>query len=177
MTVLGEATDYAALHGLLRARREALGLSYAVLDDISGLSYSDQLLAPLPCGQARGADGRRAHARHIGPVALGPLLSGLGVKLVLEVDAAAEARLRRHAKYGVRAESCVRRRGNTWSASIDELIRHRVARKLGDWGKLQRQGGLNRARALSPERRQAIARDAARARWGKRRPVSEDVSA
>ena len=52
LRVLGVAGDYAALHGLLRARRDELGVNTQLLNQVSGLSYCDKLLAPMPLNNA-----------------------------------------------------------------------------------------------------------------------------
>lgn len=154
LRVLGSASDYAALHGLLRSRRADLGLSFETLAAISGLGHVDKLLAPMPASQARGPDGRRPTPRNIGPVAWGPLLGALGLKLVVVEDIAATERLKARQGYVRRAQHCV----NAKALSLEEALRQR-SKETGHIG------GKRALETMTREERQRRARKAARMRW------------
>lgn len=165
---LGTASDYAALHGLLRARREALGLSYDTLDEISGLGYCDQILAPMPGGQARGSNGRRARARNIGPVAWGPLLGALGLKLIVAEDIAATARLKSRTAYVQRSSHCVTAKRlsleDVVQQRLDEAVRQRGAELVREHARhIGRIGGKRSLETMTTEQRRRRARKARRA--------------
>jgi hypothetical protein len=72
---------FLGFRSLVNEKQAELGIGYQVLNEISGLSYVDKLLAPMPVGGEVAPNGR-CTARGIGPTSLGPLLGGLAVKLV-----------------------------------------------------------------------------------------------
>jgi hypothetical protein len=94
---IAEVRSWNDLHAALRARAESLNVSRLVLDELSGLQsgYASKLLAPGPI-------------RHFGRVSLGAMLGALGLKLVVQEDKEALARV---AGRLVRRERNVRRRG------------------------------------------------------------------
>ena len=75
---------YAGLVRTLRARKEALDVSFATLEDIGGLQagYLSKLMSPT------------APSKVFGPVSLELTLAALGVKILIVEDAAAMARIR-----------------------------------------------------------------------------------
>jgi hypothetical protein len=94
---IAEVRSWNDLHAALRARAESLNVSRLVLDELSGLQsgYASKLLAPVPM-------------RHFGRVSLGAMLGALGLKLVVQEDKEALARI---AGRLVRRERNVPRRG------------------------------------------------------------------
>jgi hypothetical protein len=96
LQVLAAIDDYDALHAALRARAVALRLSRATIDDLSGVPdrYCAKLFGP---GQVR----------RLGQISLGPVLSALGVKLILVDDPEARRAIERRAPK--RDETQVRR--------------------------------------------------------------------
>lgn len=155
LRVLAVVADYPALHAALRARQAELGVGYGVLNDISGLSYCDKLLAPMPIGGPVARNGRPT-PRGIGPLSLGPLLQALGLVLVVAEDPVQTERIKSLKMFKRRGENYV----TASVSSIDELIRAREA--------ANRARQLAQARAaidMSPEQRQRRARKAARIRW------------
>jgi hypothetical protein len=87
-----DITDYDSLHAVLRARAEALAISRATIDHISGLQdgFSAKILSPNKL-------------RSVTIRSLGPLLSTLALKLVAVPDDEAFARNR--SRYVRRDES------------------------------------------------------------------------
>jgi hypothetical protein len=75
-------SDYQGLIAALRARREALGISFAELDDFAEMpsGYCSKLLTNPR------EDGRGRNWRAFGPRSLARILSGLGVALQLVED-------------------------------------------------------------------------------------------
>lgn len=161
---LGTVADYAALHGLLRARHAALGISYETLNTISGLGYCEKLLAPMSYWQDKAKNGKRT-SRGIGPVSFGPLLQALGLVLIVAEDPAATERLKRRQLWARRNETYV----SAASSSIDEIVQRRQRLEAN-----LRCAGARAAYVaqVPPERRQKIARNAARARWAHKRKLA-----
>jgi hypothetical protein len=79
-----EIRSYADLVAALRRRKEALDISYSTAEDIGGLQsgYLSKLMSPT------------TPSRIFGPISLELTLAALGVRLVLEEDPAAMARIR-----------------------------------------------------------------------------------
>jgi hypothetical protein len=79
---IAEVRSWNDLHAAFRARAESLNVSRLVLDELSGLQsgYASKLLAPVPM-------------RHFGRVSLGAMLGALGLKLVVQEDKEALARV------------------------------------------------------------------------------------
>jgi hypothetical protein len=100
---IAEVRSWNDLHAAFRARAESLNVSRLVLDELSGLQsgYASKLLAPVPI-------------RHFGRVSLGAMSGALGLKLVVQEDKEALARV---AGRLVRRERNVRRRGQDASRS------------------------------------------------------------
>jgi hypothetical protein len=142
---LAEIRDYAELHDALRARVDQLSVSRSELDSLSGLQggYCGKLLAPVPI-------------KRLGMQSLGPLLTVLGVKLIMVEDSDA-----------------LRRIGPRLKKRNDASVRYasgraRKKRKLGpEWGKLM---AARRVLSQSPSERSQIARRAAVIRWADSRP-------
>jgi hypothetical protein len=79
---IGVADDYASLVAVLRARKEALNISFECIDAVSGVcsGYAAKLLGPTPC-------------KSLGTMSLGAILQTLGLKLLIVEDVAALARV------------------------------------------------------------------------------------
>jgi len=77
-----EIHDYAGLVAALRARKEALDVSFSLLEHLSGLQngYISKLLSPRP-------------SKRLGQLSLDCLLAVLGLKLVVQEDPEAMAKL------------------------------------------------------------------------------------
>jgi hypothetical protein len=150
---LATVRDYADLHAALRARAAALNVSRETIDDIAGLQagYAAKLLAPNPQGSLR----------VMGHYTLGLMLGALGLKLLVVVDDAALAKVARRL-----VQRCP---GQTrdFDAKRDSISSEdaTVFRYFSALGSL---GGRARVSKISPARRKAIARKAARARWSSR---------
>jgi hypothetical protein len=139
--VLAEIFDYAGLHAALRARTDQLAVSRAELDSLSGLQegYCGKLLAPVPI-------------KRLGMESLGPLLTVLGVKLIMVED-----------------RDALRRIGPRLTKRNAASVRYASARarkkrpKLGpEWGRMM---AARRVLSQSPSERSRIARKAAIIRW------------
>jgi hypothetical protein len=135
--------DPSELQMALRARADALQLSRETIDEIAGLSpgHSGKLLNHPP-------------SKGFGPVSFFLMVQALGLSIALIEDQTMMKRLQhepRRAAFNVRA-------GNShW--------RHALAQALPAIRSLGRRGGNRRAEILTPERRSAIAKHAARTRW------------
>lgn|SRR5215813_8815650 len=79
--VLAEVRDYGSLHAALRARADQLQVSREQLDELTGLQsgYCAKLLSST-------------RIKNLGPQSLGPLLTVLGLRLLVAEDADAMAR-------------------------------------------------------------------------------------
>jgi hypothetical protein len=150
LPAIGTASDYAGLLTVLRQRADALRVSRETIDEIAGWAdgYASKLLAPA-CSKALGAR------------SLGPLLEVLGVKLAVLEDPAAMARFEKRrtpraewqVRNGMRSIAGIRQR--EWLFSPERAKECAALRMV----------------KLSPEKRQRLARRAARARWRKAREV------
>jgi hypothetical protein len=110
---IAEVRSWNDLDTALRARAESLNVSRLVLDELSGLQsgYASKLLAPVPI-------------RHFGRVSLGAMSGALGLKLVVQEDKEALARV---AGRLVRRERNVRRRGQDRYATRAPISRWQSA--------------------------------------------------
>jgi hypothetical protein len=147
---LGVCHDYNGLHLILRERADELNVSRTTLDEAAGLTagHASKLLAPRPL-------------KKLGNLTLGLLLQTMGLKLVVVEDPEALERIRaklipREVPANVLSLPWAVRHG-----AKHFLVSKRWVRKIG------RKGGEQRAKNLSPRRRSAIARKAAKARWSK----------
>jgi hypothetical protein len=79
-----ECRSYSELLNCIRRRKDELNVSFEILDAVSGLQsgYSAKLLSPRP-------------VKRLGEVSLAALLGALGLRLVIEPDDAALAKVRR----------------------------------------------------------------------------------
>lgn len=143
---LSEACDYPALIEALRARKDELGLSNETVDDLAGFTagHADKLLGPT-------------QRKSLGPLSLGLLLRVLAVKIVLVEDTEAAAAMDR--RWDQRKRAPV----ESWRAST--TLKNRIKPVvLSEMGKEMRAHQLTKQK---PSTRRRIARNAARARWGK----------
>jgi hypothetical protein len=129
----------------LRARAENLDIPRTEIDRLSGMTngYSSKVLAPRPL-------------KRLGGVTLPLLLGALGVALRLEVDPEAMAKINRSVE---KRRAKVPMRALAWGKAGTLTVSKRWVRRIA------REGGFARARKLSPAKRRALARRAARARW------------
>ena len=145
--VLASFNDYAGLISALRLRAEQrkISLSGEGIASVSGLprGYAQRVLAPFSKS--------RSAVRRIGIISLGPLLSSLGVRLLLVEDP--EAVERYTSRIPARQERSVR----TGVVQIS-LSRHFLA-------KIGRNGGANSRKFIGKRKARAMARKAAAARW------------
>jgi hypothetical protein len=140
--------DYDSLHVALRARADELNVSRESIDDAAGFQsgYSGKLLAGTPI-------------KRLGAVTMGPMLTVLGLMLVVVEDPDAIERFttrltkREHAGNDVLA--------------VGRRKKRRRYPKLGpEWGRRMR---ARQMLLQSATKRKQIARKAARARWGSMR--------
>jgi hypothetical protein len=147
VNVLGEIRSYEDLHGLLRARANALQISREQLDDIAGFQngYAGKLMAPRPL-------------RKLGAMSLSCILPALGAKLVLVEDPAALARI--GGRLVKRDPAKVR---HATAIVVSFTITKRFLRQIG------RKGGTNSRKYLPKKIVTELARKAglagAAARW------------
>jgi hypothetical protein len=143
----------AEVHAALRARSDELAVSRAELDSLSGLQsgYCSKLLSPVPIKQ-------------VGMESLGPLLTVLGVKLIMVEDLDA-----------------LRRIGPRLTKRNEQAVRMRARRKRSkrlkfssEWGKF-----MAAKRVLSQPKRERtrIARLAAVSRWLRWHDIKEATRA
>jgi hypothetical protein len=147
---------------LIEALREVVrlrGTTFAAVDEIGGLpsGYSAKILGPKP-------------VKHLGRMSLEAVLGALAVQGALLHDdeqlARIDYRLHKRNDIGARQEN------STVTLHISRRFYRQIsalaakARKPGRHLKrIAKLGGQARARALPPERRKLIAREAAQARW------------
>ena len=76
-------TNYTGLLDAVRARMAELELTYEILDHLSGVQvgYSSKILGPRP-------------VKAFGPVSLGAIMGASALRIVVEPDEAAAARMR-----------------------------------------------------------------------------------
>lgn len=175
-----EATirSYADLREALVMRKDTLGLTNALIDDLSGMQpgYTGKLLG---AGQVK----------TMGPMSFDTMLSTLGVQLIMVEDMRAVRRMAARWEKRERpntapklVQSASLRVAKTRAAQREAL--HLVMQKNGKKGgrksaagrmklpastrrRVARQAVKARNLKLSPERRSQIAKIAAQARWGK----------
>jgi hypothetical protein len=159
---LAMVSNYCDLIVALRARCEELRISREALDHISGLQsgYAGKLLAmPRP----------QTSMRVLGRTSFDLMLPALGLKLAVLEDEAAMRRLRKrlgdpHLETMVRAKPL----STVASTNSPPGLRAIFLRTIGTLG------GYARASKLSPKRRIAIARRAAKTRWRRARQVCKN---
>jgi hypothetical protein len=148
LPAIGTVTDYAGLLTVLRQRADALRVSRGTIDTLAGWAegYASKLLAP-------------AHPKLLGERSLGLLLEVLGVQLRVVEDPVALAKYQK--RRTLRAE---------WQVRNDMLSI--AGRRRREWlfsPERAKQCAALRMAKLSPEKRQKLARRAARARWRRRK--------
>jgi hypothetical protein len=151
LRILATIRDYQQLVLALRDWVAKLGTTGESIDALAGLPdrYVSKLLAPVPL-------------KGIGRHSLGPLLGALGLKLILAVDTEQLALI------GHRLDPAKKRR---W---VDDAREGMRARKQPPGMIVSpAMGRVLNARwqlLMSPKRKREMGRNAARARWGARRP-------
>jgi hypothetical protein len=139
-------TDYESLLVALRARADALNVSRATLDDVSGLAsgYTAKLLAQPPI-------------KSLGAVSLGPMLGALGIAIVLVEDPDAMRRVASRMVGRNNSQVRVLTGGKHNGITIKLSLRH--MKKLAKLATAARKAKIPRWRRIK------IAKQAARARW------------
>lgn len=133
-------TTFEALIGELRARRIRMGLSQLEVDQIAGLASG--YVAKL---EASLTNPGAKNARSLGRESLPLVLGALGLSLTVNAS-------------GKEARKSDREIRQLQSGALAKFLTER-----------SRKGQEARTRKLTPQRRRAIARKAARARWAKRK--------
>jgi hypothetical protein len=158
---IATVTTYLGLVEALRARCDQLKISREALDHVSGLQcgYSAKLLT-IP--------DRQQSMRTLGRLSFDLLIPALALKLQLVEDESLMPRLRSRLDVQHRDEAQVRSSPSNGASTRSNKnspggLGAMFLRTIGTLG------GYARARKLSPERRIAIARRAARARWRRAR--------
>jgi hypothetical protein len=139
--------DYAGLMDALRERIRELKITLETADSISGLQsgYTAKLLTPVPL-------------RAIGRVSLGPLLTCLGLKLIVVEDLNAFKRI----------ESRLTKRRRPARNASDMLATQKQQRpRFPKGSEFASFMNARRTLKLDPSQRSAIARKAAQARWAR----------
>jgi hypothetical protein len=146
---LGVCHDYDGLHRILRDRADELNVSRTTLDEAAGFTsgHASKLLAPRPL-------------KKLGATTLGLMLQVMGLKLVVVED---PEQLQRISAKLIAREVPANVLSLSWGRAKHLLVSKRWVKKNG------RKGGEQRAKNLSPRRRRAIARNAAKARWAARK--------
>jgi hypothetical protein len=148
--------DYDGLHAALRARIDELQIvvgqhkrGQKTFDERTGLpdGYASKLLAPVPM-------------KGLGKISLGPMLTALGLKLVVVEDLDAVRQI---------TSKLPRKLHANGSIPTERGPYRRRYPKLGSgWGRVMRARGLL---LIPAHKRRQIARAAAKARWSKPRVV------
>lgn len=146
-----EAADYDGLIEGLRCRVVELGVTHAVLDELTGLQtgYIGKLLGPV-------------QAKKLGPLSLNLLLQVLAVKIVLVEDPEGVAAMSARWEQRVRPDYNAERSASVGKTTIKRMFPV-IAREMG------KRSGAARMLKMKPETRRRVARQAAKARWQKRR--------
>ena len=141
--IVGEFVDYSDFVQTVRNRVAELGIHGTRFDALSGLpeGYLSKLICERP-------------VRRIGPTSMGPLLSAMGVKLVMVEVPSGTARLR---ALPPRNPAYVR----NMRAAAGIVFTARMLKRI------RRLGGQARMAMLTPKQRSELARKAALARWQK----------
>ena len=155
MKPLATVTDYLGLIAALRARIAELGINYATVDTIAGWTegYASKVLAPEP---SPGSKTKRA----MGPMAFDAALGALAVKLLVVADADQLRYIKRNRYFTHRVQAPPLHTSDKHDYVVqrktNEMMRH-----------MSQQAIPARMAKISPARRRAIARHAARVRWHK----------
>jgi len=140
--VIADVTSYEQMLAALRARVNELQLNGERFDEFAGLprGYLSKLIGAKPI-------------RRLGMTSFAPVLTGLGLRLLVIEDNAATERLKN--KLPPRNQSYVR------SVAVHTNLTRRFLRKIGA------KGGENSRKYLGKRLVKQLARKAAAARWGK----------
>jgi hypothetical protein len=144
--IVGEFVEYSDFVQAVRNRVAELGIHGTRFDSLAG--WPEGYLSKLICARP---------VRRIGMTSMGPLLSAMGVKLVMVEDRSGTARLR--ARLSPRNPSFVR----AMPADVCIVLTPRMLKRI------RRMGGRERMARLTPPQRSELARKAALARWRKAR--------
>jgi hypothetical protein len=140
--VLAEFTDYDGMLAAVRARVAELQVNGERFDEFAGLprGYLSKLIGARP-------------VRRIAMTSMGPVMNGLGLRLLVIENQEATARLKNHLP--PRNQSYVR------SVAVHGHLTTRFLQKIG------RKGGANSRKYLPKRLARRLARKAAAARWRK----------
>jgi hypothetical protein len=141
--IVGEIIEYSDFVETIRNRVAELGIHGTRFDALAG--WPEGYLSKLICAHP---------VRRIGMTSMGPLLSAMGVKLVMVEDPVGTARLRR---LPPRNPSYVR----VMPADAGMTLTARMLKRI------RRLGGEARMAQLTPKQRSALGRKAAAARWSR----------
>ena len=138
-------TDAEGLIEALRARKNELELANSAVDELGGLcaGHADKVLGP-------------SRTKGLTAMTLDTLLGVLALKLVVIEDPEAAARM--VDRWGIRSKAHVRANAHRVSKKVLESARPVIFRELSAKATEGR-------KAIPAEKRSAIARQAARARW------------
>lgn len=147
--------DYEGLIDALRAQKERLGLSDSAVDELSGmpLGYTGKVLGP-------------SQARNLGPASFGLLLQTLCLRLAPLEDAEQLAKLK--ARFEQKTASQARFGHDAYTMGMNSRAVKRVL-PLVFKGLAQRM--TEGRKKISPRKRRALARAAAKKRWEKQRQL------
>jgi hypothetical protein len=146
---LGTCRDYDGLLAIVRQHVEELNISRETIDYASGAQsgYSSKIFAPTP-------------TKRMGPITLPLILETLGLRLAVEIDPEATARLtsklpKREVKVPIQAAKTGRGKSR--------LVSKRFLRKIA------RLGGVARMASMSAKQRSKHGRKAVLKRWSRPR--------
>ncbi len=139
-------TDYHGLIEALRARKDALGLSNEIVDELGGLTrgHTDKILGP-------------SRNKNLSPMTFDVMLGvlALQVSLVPDIDAA----LKMESRWEKRSPAHVRAKCSLVSKKVLDSARPHILSEMSA------KGVEARKTKLTPIQRSKIARKAAKARW------------
>jgi hypothetical protein len=141
-----EIRNYDDVLAVLLARKNELGLTHELVEEITGITrgHFDKIFGPT-------------RQKRMGWLVFSLMLPALGVKLRAEVDEPQAALMR--ARWEKRNEKQIRVRSPAFDKVLFELAKLEVFKEMAQ----------RRALVLTASRRSAIARRAIRARWKKHR--------
>lgn len=148
---LAEITDYLHLVRAFRARAAELKIAIGSADAAALAGLPDRYLSKL-LGPVSATAGK--NTRRIGIISLGPILGLLGAKLILVEDVEALEHVRN--RLVPRNESQMRVKSVHIEIGASTIRKARL------------KGGQNSRKYMSPKKASALARKAARARWGRK---------
>jgi hypothetical protein len=149
---LATIQDYDGLIQAIRAQKEKLGLSDAMVDHLSGLQqgYTGKLLGP-------------AQVKNLGPVSLGVMLQVLCLRLIVVEDAEALKKIQGRFEQKTAPQARFSNHAQPLGMRSLERIKPAIFSMLG------KKSGKVRLIKISPAQRRKFARHAATIRWKRMR--------